>query len=68
MTKDEINTLENLPGMTPALLARVRRHYSSYENLRDWAMAEPDATAYTLNISAKRLRLWVPDAKEEVQS
>lgn len=56
------NTLESLPGMTPALLARVRRNYGSYENLRDWALADPDGTAYTLNISEKRLRMWVPDA------
>lgn len=64
MTKDEKTALESLPGMTPALLARLKRDYTSIDNLRDWAMADPKGTAYSLNISVERLRMWVPDIEE----
>lgn len=64
MTNDEKATLEALPGMTPALLARLMRDYGTIDNLRDWAMADPKGTAYGLNISVERLHLWVPDIKE----
>ena len=68
MTKDEKQQLEALPGMTPEILKIIRRDYRNYDNLRDWAIADPKVVAYTLDISVARLLLWVPDMLEAAQA
>ena len=68
MTKDEKQQLESLPGMTPEILKIIRRDYRNYDNLRDWAIADPKVVAYTLDISVARLLLWVPDMLEAAQA